>query len=107
MILGALAFGSQAARGQAGMQAFNTEWLASEHQRLHNVEQWADSPRKQAVLGAIQSTLDSLSRHPGSAQERFSCFLCESRKAKLKVLELRPSRELPILTGLTEWQKTG
>jgi len=108
LILLVLAFGPQAAPGQAAMQAFNTEWLASEHQRLHNVEQWLDSPRKQAVLGAIQSTLDSLSRHPGTAQGKFSCFLCESRKAKLKVLEPRAYREpVPILTGSTEWKRTG
>jgi hypothetical protein len=90
------------------MQEFNNEWLASEHQRLHSVEQWPDSPRKQAVLDAIQSTLDSLSRHPGAAQGKFSCFLCESRKTKLIVLEPLAYREpLPISAGSTEWERTG
>ena len=108
MILLVLAFGAQGAPGQAGMQAFNTGWLASEHQRLHNAEQWPDSPRKQAVLGAVQSTLDSLSRHPGTAQGKFSCFLCESRNTKLKVLEVRANREaVTILTSSSEWKRTG
>ncbi len=90
------------------MQDFNNDWLASEHQRLHNVELWPDSPRKQAVLGAIQSTLESLSRHPGAAQGNFNCFLCESRNTKLIVLEPRENREpAPFLEQSTEWEKTG
>lgn len=107
LILCMLAFGSQSAPCQTGMQEFNTEWLAGEHQRLHNVEQWPDSPRKQAVLGAIQSTLDSLSRHPGTARGKFSCFLCQSTKTKLIVLEPRANREpVPILTGSTQMKRT-
>jgi hypothetical protein len=102
------AFGSQDANSQAGMQDFNKDWLASEHQRLHNVELWPDSPRKQAAIGAIQSTLESLSRHPGAAEANFTCFLCESRKTKLIVLEPREYREpAPILDHSTEWEKTG
>jgi hypothetical protein len=108
LILRMLAFGSQSAAGQARMQEFNIAWLAAEHQRLHNVEQWPDNPRKQAILGAIQSTLDSLSRHPGTAQGKFSCFLCESRMTKLIVLEPRAYREpVPISTDSTEWKRTG
>jgi hypothetical protein len=84
------------------MQEFNNQWLASEHHRLHNIEQWPDSPRKQAVLDAIQSALNSISHRPGALQEGFSCFLCESRKTKLKVLEHRAYRE-----SATEWKKTG
>ena len=29
------------------------EWLATEHYRLHRVEEWPDSPRKEATLAAI------------------------------------------------------
>lgn len=112
LILRMFAFGSQGAPGQASMQEFNTEWLASEHQRLHDVEQWPDSPRKQAVLGAIQSTLDSIARHPGTAQGTFTCFVCQSRKTKLIVLEpqVEPRtycEPAPILAGSTEWKRTG
>lgn len=75
------------------MQMFSAAWLASEHHRLHDVEQWPDCARKQAVIGAIQSTLDSLSRYPHTAQQSFSCFLCEARKTTPKVLKMRPNRE--------------
>jgi hypothetical protein len=93
--------------GQAVMQESNREWLASEHQRLHNVERWPDTPRKHAVLGAIQSTLDSLSRHPGTEQA-FACFICQSRNTKVIVLEPQLCREpAPIVAARAEWQKTG
>jgi hypothetical protein len=108
LILRMLGFGSQTARRQAGMHEFNTAWLAAEHQRLHNVEEWPDNPRKEAILFAIQSTLNSLSRHPGTAHGNFSCFLCESRMTKLIVLEQRAYREpVPISTGSAEWERTG
>ena len=91
------------------MQEFNRDWVASEHQRLHDVERWPDSPRKQASLGAIQSTLDSLSRHPGAAAEAFACFTCQSKNTNLVVLEAPPSDGEPrlFLTDLAEWQRTG
>jgi len=90
------------------MQQFSAAWLAAEHHRLHHVEQWPDSPRKQAVIGAIRSKLDSLARYPRTPQERFSCFLCDARTTKLKVLEIRPTREPePILTGSIELERTG
>ena len=90
------------------MQKFSAAWLASEHHRLHHVEQWPDSPRKQAVIDAIQSTLDSLTRYPGPAQENFSCFLCETKKTGPKVLEMRPTLEsVQISTGSTELERTG
>jgi hypothetical protein len=89
------------------MQKFRPSWFATEHHRLHHVEQWPDSPRKRTVIEAIQSTLDSLARHPHAAQESFSCFLCEARKTKPKVIQMRPNREaVPILTGSTDFEKT-
>ena len=63
------------------MQAFNTEWLAYEHQRLHKVEQWLDSPRKQALLGAIRSTLARLSRHPNGLRHT-DCTLTRVLRAR-------------------------
>jgi hypothetical protein len=68
------------------MREFNTAWLASEHNRLHNIELWPDSPRKQIALSAVQSSLDSLSRHAGTTQN-FTCFLCESKRRNLRVME--------------------
>jgi hypothetical protein len=67
------------------MREFNTGWLASEHNRLHNIELWPDSPRKQIALIAIQSSLVSLSRHSGTEHGKFICFLCQSQGANLRV----------------------
>jgi hypothetical protein len=93
---------------QPRMGNFNAAWLASEHHRLHHVEQWPDSPRKQAVVEAIRSSLGSLSAYPRNSQESFICFLCEARKTKSNVLEMRPTREpLPVLTGSTELERAG
>jgi hypothetical protein len=39
-----------------------SNWIAMEYHRLHLVEKWPDSPRKEANLAAIRSTLASLSR---------------------------------------------
>jgi hypothetical protein len=69
------------------MSEFNTAWLAAEHNRLHNIELWPDSRRKLVALSAVQSTIDSLSRHAGTTQH-FTCFLCES-KMNLRVMEPR------------------
>ena len=90
------------------MQNLGAAWLAFEHHRLHSVEQWSDSPRKRAVIGAIQSRLDSLSRNPHGAPESLSCFLCEARKTKPKVLKMRPNREaVPFLTGPPKLERAG
>ena len=34
-------------------------WLASEHSRIHLIEQWPSGPRREAALAAARSTLDS------------------------------------------------
>jgi hypothetical protein len=89
------------------MNEINTAWLEFEHERLHDVEQWPDSPRKQAVLAAIASTLRSLSHHPG-IDAKFSCLVCGSRMHNLRVLDLPESREpVPISTAWAELEKTG
>jgi hypothetical protein len=75
------------------MQTFNShEKLAAEHYRLHSVEQWPDGPRKQAAVRAVESTLESLSRHPDGAQGTFACIVCQGRKGNVKILE---PREVP------------
>ncbi len=107
LILRVLAFGSKGAVCHASMHEINTAWLEFEHERLHDVEQWPNSPRKQAVVAAIESTLDSLARHPAT-DETFKCLICGSRKHNLRVLELPESREpAPISTGWRELEKTG
>jgi hypothetical protein len=89
------------------MHEINIAWLALEHERLHSVEEWPNSPRKQAMLAAIESTLDSLSTHPG-ADATFSCLICGSAKRNLKIMERPEPREpVPISTARTEWKKYG
>jgi hypothetical protein len=67
-----------------------SQWLRTEHDRLHIVEQWPDSPHKLAVLTAIRSSLASLIAKAPSAV----CLECETclnqhssqAAAKLRVL---------------------
>ena len=56
----------------------NFEWIAMEHHRLHLVEEWPESPYKQAALAAIRSTLEGLLRnqHAGA----LVCEVCLNRK---------------------------
>jgi len=77
------------------MQDINrSEWFATEHNRLHSVEQWPEGARKDAALSAIRSTLESLSRHPGIPPATFNCILCQNRlnkKSDIKVIGSRPN----------------
>jgi hypothetical protein len=47
------------------------QWIAVEHSRLHGVEYWPDSLRKQTVLAAIHSSIRSLMTGDNAAQ--FDC----------------------------------
>jgi len=65
------------------MQEFNrSEWLATEHNRLHSVELWPEGARKEAALSAIRSTLESLSRPSGTVPARFDCIVCQNGHGK-------------------------
>jgi len=88
------------------MQEFNgSEQMAAQHERLHIVEQWSDGPRKQAALGAIQSALDSLSRHPAMQEPAFVCILCQSRSANVIVLEATESRVRASVDDPAAWKR--
>lgn len=91
------------------MQEFNSnEKFAAEHHRLHSVEQWPDGRRKEAVVKAIESTLDSLSRHPAVSQGNFCCIVCQNRKANLTVLVPREnSRVRASVDSIEPWELTG
>lgn len=70
------------------MQEFNCrEQLAAAHHRLHSIEQWPEGIRREAALSAIESTLDSLSRHPAMSDTSFACILCQSKRSNVTVLE--------------------
>jgi hypothetical protein len=68
------------------------QWIAFEHARLHNVEEWPESGRKRAVITAIRSSLVGLvatARHSSQS----ICCVCRSRKAGATVIPFsRPSR---------------
>jgi hypothetical protein len=91
------------------MQAFNlNEKLAAEHHRLHSMEQWPDGQRKEAAIRAVESSLDSLSRHPEVSHGAFACIVCENRKTNLKVLEPRETpRVRPTLDSIESLERTG
>jgi RIO-like serine/threonine protein kinase len=56
----------------------NFEWIAMEHHRLHLIEEWPDSPHKEAALAAIRSTLESLLR-THRVGDLPACEVCLSR----------------------------
>jgi hypothetical protein len=67
------------------------EWLATEHYRLHRVEEWPESPRREATLAAIQSTLKTLSQNLPPNLAMPTCEICDTRKRPTRVL-LFPDR---------------
>jgi hypothetical protein len=52
------------------------QWLAVEHYRLHDVEQWPEGRKKCATLAAIRSKMESLSREPGGLPGSNDCLIC-------------------------------
>jgi len=71
----------------------HTAWLASEHSRIHLIEQWPDGPRKTAALAAARSALDSLLRSVSLRRSvqcdasAFRCSICGSRRNSPVILE--------------------
>lgn len=57
----------------------HSQWLKTEHDRLHIVEQWPDSPRKSATLLAIRSSLANLVRIARSDVQPL-CETCTCRQ---------------------------
>ena len=56
------------------------QWIAAEHYRLHTVEEWPDSPHKDATLRAIYSSIASLGQDPSINAEFPGCEVCLSRR---------------------------
>ncbi|HEY1337501.1 MAG TPA: hypothetical protein VGF59_08320 [Bryobacteraceae bacterium] len=67
------------------------QWIKMEHYRLHSVEEWPESPYKDATLAAIYSALQRLETASSEALESQQCAVCASRKARAVVLQM-PSR---------------
>jgi hypothetical protein len=72
----------------------SNQWLAMEHYRLHQVEQWPESRKKCATLAAIRSTMGSLSPETGPLPGHGDCLICLGRMKKNTVYEIRN----PMLT---------
>ena len=62
------------------------DWLAMEHYRLHVMEQWPESLRKEAGLAAVQATLDSMERTDPAACAKFVCAECLAKVRRAPVI---------------------
>jgi hypothetical protein len=59
-----------------------SQWIAMEHYRLHCVERWPESERRNAVLAAIRFSLSQLSKiHPSKSEDSNPCLICASERA--------------------------
>ena len=77
------------------------QWMKVEHYRLHAVEEWPDSPHKQAVLAAIHSALKRLQADLPSRFQPPQCIVCSSRRAGSAVLQFpSASRSASSITRL-------
>jgi hypothetical protein len=64
--------------------ALPNEWIAMEHYRLHTVEAWPDSPRKNASLAAIHSALAALTQ---DSNPKTTCNVCSGRNKSRSIVE--------------------
>lgn len=70
-----------------------------EHYRFHCVEQWPDSPHRDAVLAAIHSTLQRL--EAAAPDEPVACMVCARWKTPAPVIMFpsRPKISSAVLTS--------
>jgi len=73
----------------------NSQWLRTEHDRLHAVEEWPDSAYKEAALIAIRSKLASLMRSLGPDGSGLDCEVCLSRQGRSALTAIPPKRRVP------------
>jgi hypothetical protein len=62
------------------------QWLASEHHRLHIVEDWPEGPYKDATLRAIHSSIEGISGKGGMPAGFPECEVCLSRRRSSSVV---------------------
>ena len=65
----------------------HAEWIATEHHRLHIVEEWPEGRHKEVALAAIQSSLHSLLQNHKPDGPLATCDICVSRKGATSELE--------------------
>jgi hypothetical protein len=61
--------------------------FAMEHYRMHVMEQWPDSPRKEAGLAAVRSTLESLRTDAPGGELDFVCSECLSTRSRTNLIQ--------------------
>lgn len=64
----------------------NFEWFKTEHHRMHVIEEWPESPHKQAALAAIRSKLASLARQLPPGTHVLGCEVCLSGEGRSRFL---------------------
>ena len=72
----------------------HSQWLKTEHDRLHIVEMWPDSPQKEAALTAIRSKLASLSHSAPAHATSLVCEACLNGARNRGTLTLRMHPQL-------------
>lgn len=77
------------------MAMMYTEWLAMEHYRMHLIERWPDSDRKEASLAAVRSAIAGLESAAPAEASAFFCDVCHSRRRSATVIEypVNPDKE--------------
>jgi hypothetical protein len=78
----------------------HAEWIATEHHRLHIIEEWPEGPHKEVAMAAIQSSLQSLLQNHGHDGALAACEVCLSRNKAIGKLEFSES-----LTAEAEWRR--
>jgi len=63
-----------------------SRFIKLEHYRMHCAEEWADGPRKDAVLAAVHSSLERLEAGMLAPYELPTCMVCAARRTKAPVL---------------------
>jgi hypothetical protein len=67
----------------------HAEWIATEHHRLHIVEEWPEGPHKEVALAAIQSSLQSLLQNHQPDCPVPTCEICVGRKRRDRRTRIR------------------
>lgn len=68
------------------------EWIQMEHYRFHLVEDWPESPYKQATLAAIRSSLRTLLADSSDRSCACKCSICRNRSTGI----LEPKNDEPF-----------
>ena len=63
-----------------------TEWLSTEHYRMHLIEKWPDGALKEASLAAVRSALAGLELAAPAEASAFSCEICAARRGSAPVI---------------------